>query len=666
MKLIIAEKSSLARNIAGAIGIKNKQNGFFECKDDYVVTNCIGHLLELKQPKEYKENIGKKWKEYVLPFIPDEFIYNVKDDVGIKKQFKIIQELMKKASEIINCGDSDREGQIIVDSLLKYNINKVPVKRLWLPEQTEETIRKELKNLKDNKDFYNLQQEGYARAYMDYLLGHNLTIILTNISGKMLNTGRVLVPIVKYIYDRDKEIKNFKVEKYFNLENEKTVKLISKNKYKSEEEAKAYLEQINKLKAKVVNIGSKDVIKSPKKLFSLSDLQSEVSKKFKINFANSLKIIQELYEKGYLTYPRTNTEYLSENEKGKVKEILNILNNPELEFKDSKKIFDDAKIESHSAIIITTKIPKDLTGDNEKIYKTVYNRFLSNFTKEQCIISETTMIIKVGNEEFKLKGSVFKQLGYMKYEPKEFKDNLPKLNIDDEFNVEFKIIGKETTPPSKVNESELSKFLKNPFLKNDEELTEDEKYKDILEGVEIGTEATRTGIIDKCIKIGYLTLNKGNFDITELGIFFIDKLLEHNINLFKEKSVEFSKLQKKIYKNEINLNQLLEQVKIELIEVVNRTKNTEIKNFKNIEKGEVIEIKSKNGIFYKGIFEGEERILLQNLKYFDNKIKITKSIAEKLFKGESIEFSINGKFGEYKQKFKIGLNDKFLNLIKSE
>ncbi|WP_064615219.1 type IA DNA topoisomerase [Streptobacillus moniliformis] len=663
MKLIIAEKASLARNIANAIGIINKKDGYIECKNDFVVTNCIGHLLELKQPKNYEENITKKWNEYKLPFIPRKFIYEVKDDPGVKKQFRIIKELMKNADLIINSGDADREGQIIVDSLLQFNINKVPIKRLWLPEQTEETIRKELQNLKDNSNYYNLQQEGYARAYMDYLLGHNLTILLTNLSGKLMNTGRVLVPIVKYIYDRNKEIENFVVEKYYSVENDNTVKLISKNKYKNIDEAINYSKELNKYKAKVISIENKDVKIQPKKLFSLSELQSELSKKYKISFPESLKIIQELYEKGYLTYPRTNTEYLSENEKNKVKEILNVLNNENLEFKDSKKIFDDSKIESHSAITITTKIPGELSEGQNKVYNTVYNRFLSNFTKEDCIISETIMIIKVNDEEFKLKGSVIKQLGFMKYEPKEFKDKLPNLNLNDEFNIDFKDVEKETKPPTKVNEGELSKFLKNPFKKEKYE-SEEEKYQDIFDGIEIGTEATRTSIIDKCVKIGYLTLDKGIFNITELGIFLIDKLIEYDINVFKEKSVEFSKLQKKIYKNEITMSELLNQVENELKEIVERTKHIERSRFEKIKPGEVIEIKSKNGMMYKGIFEGEERFLFEKMKYFDNEVKVTKSIAEKLFLGRAVKFKLKYKGKEYDQELKLKLNGKYLNLVK--
>lgn len=667
MKLIIAEKPSLGRNIANVIGIVKKEKEYIECKNDYVVTHCLGHLMEIRQPKNYEENQYKKWSEYSLPFIPNKFIYEVKDDIGVKHQLKAVKELMKKADLIINCGDADREGQIIVDNLLQFNNKNVPVKRLWLPEQTDDTIRKELNNMKDNSYYKNLQQEGYARAYMDYLLGHNLTIILTNLSGQLLHAGRVLVPIVKFIYDRNNEIKNFVVEKYYSVENEKDIKLTCSKKFKTEKEAKEHASKLNLEKAIVKQIETKALKKQSKKLFSLSDLQSQISKSLKISFADSLKIIQDLYEQGYLTYPRTNTEYLAENEKDKVKDILKVLNNEDLEFKDSKKIFDDSKIESHSAITITTKIPDKFYNDNYKnVYDIVKTRFISNFVKEDCVVDETTMTIHIGDESFKIKGSIIKQKGFLKYdeeEAKKIKSTLPNLSENDSFGVDFKVFEKETTPPSKVNEAELSKFLKNPF-KKDEEVSEEEMYKDILQGVEIGTEATRTGIIDKCVKAGYLTLNKGVFDITNNGIYLIDQLIKFKINLFKEKSVEFSKLQKKIYKNELKIEDLIFKIKTELNEIVINTKD--IKPPQNeMQNDEVIEIKSPKGTFYKGKFLNEERIIAANSKYFDNELKITKNIAIELFEGKAVEFSIKDKFGKgYKQKLKLILNGKYINFIK--
>lgn len=296
----------------------------------------------------------------------------------------------------------------------------------------------------------------------------------------------------------------------------------------------------------------------------------------------------------------------------------------------------------------------------------VKTRFISNFVKEDCVVDETTMTIHIGDESFKIKGSIIKQKGFLKYdeeEAKKIKSTLPNLSENDSFGVDFKVFEKETTPPSKVNEAELSKFLKNPF-KKDEEVSEEEMYKDILQGVEIGTEATRTGIIDKCVKAGYLTLNKGVFDITNNGIYLIDQLIKFKINLFKEKSVEFSKLQKKIYKNELKIEDLIFKIKTELNEIVINTKD--IKPPQNeIEDDEVIEIKSLKGTFYKGKYLNEERIIAANSKYFNNELKITKNIAIELFEGKAVEFSIKDKFGKgYKQKLKLILNGKYINFIK--
>lgn len=665
MKLIIAEKPSLGRNIANAIGIIKKNEGYIECKNDYIVTYAFGHILTLEDVSNMFEYKGQKWYEYDLPIIPKEFKYVLKKDKGVSTQIKIIKTLLSKAECIINCGDADREGQIIIDNILKYLNNTKKTYRLWLPEQTEQTIRKALNNLEDNSKYYNLNQEGLARTYMDWLLGINSTIILTNKSHKLLKSGRVIVPIVKYIYDRDMEIQNFKPVPYFSVENDNPIKLILNTKFDTKQEAITKCNELNKCNAIIENIESKNITKQPKKLFSLSTLQSELSKKFKISFTKSLDTIQGLYEKGLLTYPRTNTEYLATNEKDKVKDILKSLNDNMLVFKDSKKIFDDSKIESHSAITITTKKPSSLTEMEDKVYSTVKNRFLSNFCKEDCIIKESAMIIKVGDEEFKIKGQSVIQQGWLKYETNVFENELPNLKIGDKFNVDFKPIEKQTTPPPKINESSLSQYLKNPFKKESD--TEDDEYKAMLEGVEIGTEATRTPTIQKCIDIGYIESKKNVFSITDLGKFFIEQLDANKIDLYKTKTVEFSKLQKEIYKGHKKISDILELVKKELnsmIENSNKTENTKYVN--NLNPGDVLEIKSAKGTFYKGIFKGDDKegILPEEMRYFDNRPKINKSIAKKLFEGKDVEFELDYKGKSYKAKLHLTRNGQFLNLEK--
>ena len=363
-KLIIAEKPSLGRAIATALNVKKftgeKSNGYYE-NDKYYITWCFGHLFKLKDIVDYEGLANITWENIELPFLPNPFElkYNSgrteEEGEGIKKQVEIIKELVFKEDieEVVHCGDAGREGQVIVDEVLEYIGNKKKVTRLWLPEQTEDTIQKQIMNCKENDTYNNLSNEGLTRIYMDWFLGINLSVFLSVKAKTKLNVGRVVIPIVKYIYDREQAIKNFKVEKYFQLEsktekeNIKIPLILRKEKFLNKEEAEKVAQELNNNKGKVISIEKKEVKKYPKKLFSLGKLQSELSKNHKINFERSLKIIQKLYEEGYVTYPRTNTEYLAEEEKEKIKSLINLINQKGycLEFKDSKNIFDTSKIE---------------------------------------------------------------------------------------------------------------------------------------------------------------------------------------------------------------------------------------------------------------------------------------------------------------------------------
>ena len=677
-KLIIAEKPSLAMNVVKALGKFEKNEGYFE-NDRYIISFAYGHLFKLKDINDY---IGQKtlWSDIELPFIP-EFEFRLKKDKGIKEQFSILKKLIqrKDVDEIINCGDADREGQLIVDLIIKNSQVDKPVKRLWLPEQTEETIRKSINNLEDNFKYRNLHNEGLARTYIDWLLGINLTVLLTVKGSSLFKAGRVLIPIVKYIYDRDMKIKNFVPEKYYILESETNgIKLAIQNlKYRQDEilKAKEKSEELNQLKAKVKEIENKKIKKAPPKLFSLSKLQSKLSKEFKMNFDKSLKIIQELYEKGYLTYPRTNTEYLSTNEKDRVKSIINSLNEEALEFKDSK-IFNDDKIESHSAITITAKIPDNLSEDEEIIYKTVKNRFMANFTKEDTIINQTVIKINVGDEEFQLRGESVEKSGFLKFENIEFKNKLPNLKQGAEFNVDFKPIEKVTTPPVKVTEEALSNYLKSPFSKDEKQEYEndEEAYKLMMEGVEIGTEATRTGIIQNAIKVGYLSLKKQSFSIEEKGIKLIELLDKLNIDLYKEKNIEFSKSLKKIYNGHQTIDELLKDTEEKLRKIVKISNNIEIEAFKSQKeiigkcpkcRGDILE-NSKS--YYCGNYKsGCNFNLWKETNYFGQKLKISKASAKKLIKGDKVPLKLKSKEGkEYEAYFTMKINGDYVNLEKGD
>lgn len=578
--LIICEKPDLGRKVAQAIGANKRADGYLY-NDEYVVSWLWGHFFELNDISDY-EGRDVKWAEISLPFFPKEYQFKLKSDDGTKKQFKILKGLIgsKEIDTIINCGDADREGQIIVDIPLKICGNKKPVKRLWLPDQTPDTIRHAMKNLKNNSEYKNLYDEGMCRTYMDWALGINLTIHLSVKSGVKLNTGRVIVPMVKLIYDREMEIRNFVPEKYYLLESEANgVKLsLKKPKFKADEKDKAlaYAAELNKNKAVVIDVQREAKERKPSKLFSLSSLQAELSKKHNISFDDSLKIIQNLYEKGYLTYPRTNTEYMSEDEKDRVKEIIRAHNIEGVAFKDGKHIFDSSKVESHSAITVTTSIPSNLTDIEDKVYSTVYNRFMANFTSEKCIVDQTKMTIAVGNEKFVLKGEIISQEGFTRFEPLKLSNNLPNLKKGDEFDVDFKPIEKTTTPPPRITEASLGAFCENPFggrkkkKESDETLSDEvedededahvddsEEYKAILAGVEIGTPATRTPTIKKIIDTGYVTLKKKQFYLEDLGEKFIKILDKLGVNLYKEKTVELSILLKNVFKGEKSIGEVV-------------------------------------------------------------------------------------------------------------
>ena len=665
MKLILAEKPSLGKNIAEALNVREKKDGYLK-NNQYYISWAFGHLLRLKNVDEY---LGEKtsWKDVKLPFFPD-FEFVVKEDRGIKKQIKIIETLLNReeVNEIILAGDADREGQLIIDLILAELKNKKKEKRLWLPEQTEETIKKQIQICKDNSEYKNLHNEGKARTYMDWLYGINLTRFITLKAGQLLPCGRVLIPIVKFIYDREMEIRNFSPENYYILEsktefNGETIILSLRNeKFKEEEKAKEEAERINAYRAIVQETEEKEVEKMPKRLFSLSKLQAELSKTEKISFAESLPIIQTLYEKKLITYPRTNTEYLAEEEKERVQKIIDKINREQgkenLEIKNTKRIFDSSKIESHSAIIPTTKSPGERLEEKEQIvYQKVLNRFISNFLTEKCIIRQKNLKIAVGDKIFNLTGESVHQKGFLAIEPVNIENKLPDLKKGDEFPIYFKPTLKTTVAPKKVSEEELANYLKNPFRKEISETEDEEEYKNILKGIEIGTEATRTAIVENAKKYGYIEQKKQSFGLLPKGEYFIETLKKLKINLFKEKSVATSKLQKDVLHGKKTIKEAIEETKKEIQEILNY--QIEIEKKKNFER-EVIGVCPRCG---NEIFEGEKAFfcsgwkdgckfaLWKEDKFFTTKgKKITKSMAKQLLKTKKI--SVKGLKSEKKNK----------------
>lgn len=696
-RLIIAEKPSLGRAIANALNVKKftgeKSNGYYE-NENYIITWCFGHLFKLKDIGDYDGLDNISWEDIYLPFLPNPFElkYNSgrteEEGQGVIKQVEIIKELVSRedVEEIVHCGDAGREGQIIVDEVLEYIGNKKKVTRLWLPEQTEDTIQKQIMNCKENSIYENLANEGLTRLYMDWFLGINLTIFLSVKAKTKLSVGRVIIPIVKYIYDREQAIKNFKVEKYFQLEsktekeNVKIPLILRKERFSNKEEAEKLAQDLNKNKGKVISIEKKEIKKYPGKLFSLGKLQSELSKNHKMDFERSLKIIQKLYEEGYVTYPRTNTEYLAEEEKEKIKSLINLINQKgyNLNFKDSKNIFNTSKIEDHSALTPTLKLPEKLSKEEEIVYQVIFNRFVANFLAEETIISETILTIQVADKEFKLKGTEIIKQGFYEYEPKKFDNQLPNLVENEEFEIKFLAIEKETEPQKKVTESELESYLEHPFKKEikeknieneeiEEEIVENvedvEDYKNILEGVEIGTVATRTGIISNAKSYGYITQENSNYSITSKGEKLIQLLDELKINLYKERTIEFSKDLKKVFHNMKTIDDVLGNTWNVLNEIIENGKDIKpsVEFIESLGKcpkcgGKVFERAKTYSC------ENEDFILWKESKHYKEKFSINQEEAKKFLANETVQCMLTSEDKKSRKvNLKMKLNGEYVN-----
>ena len=598
MIVVIAEKPSLARNIVAGIGNLTKKNGYYEGLG-YIVTWAFGHLFSLCDIEEYTHTNNTKWTMDNLPCFPEKFKFRLKYDEnkqvdkGVQKQSDLIKTLVNRedVDTIVNAGDADREGEIIVRLCVMNSLSKEKkFVRLWLPDQTPETVKEALNNMKEESEYDNLANEGFARTYIDWLYGVNLTRFATLKTGVLLRVGRVIIPIVKAIYDRDLQIRNFVPDIYYGLTSkEKTngeeVELNSKEKFDKNDlnKAKELASKYNGLDAIVTYKKVKKDKIEPGKLYSLSKLQNYLGKKYKMPMDKSLAIVQKLYEMGYLTYPRTNSEYLATAEKDKVKKIINILSdmNYPIEFKDKKTIFDDSKIESHSALTPTYKIPKSSALSEEEliVYKAVFKRFVAVFCSEECLAEKTEIKIKVGDlEEFTLKGTVILEKGWTKYDDYNSKDKiLPNLNKGDKVNINFVPVEKKTTPPKHYTIETLNNYLKNPFKEDKAKLNEDDNddtddYKAIFEGLELGTEATRTGIIDNARKSKYIDLKKDVYTILPTGEYLIESLTQMQINMDKYKTSEMGKALKQVYRNEITIDNSVDLAKKEIDSIFNQKK----------------------------------------------------------------------------------------------
>ena len=538
MKVILAEKPSVAKTIASFLKANTRRDGYFE-GNGYIVTYAFGHLVSLYDMKDYdKEKYSGSWKMANFPFIPaDKFKFKVDDSK--QKQFNIIKELLNRddVEYVINATDNDREGELIAFLIFLLAKNKKPVKRILVNEWTPQDITRGLENLKDEEDMRNLQAAGYTRLITDWLIGINFTSVATLKygNGKLLNIGRVILPTVKLVYDRDMEIKNFVPKTYFEIEgNFKCAngtykgKLIKgkETKFDTEEEAMAVIDSIT---SKNGVISSKKVTKSKEyapKLFSLTSLQGYITSKYS-HFTSDkvLNVCQSLYEGkgkgGYITYPRTDSVYLEESLTDKASQTLNRLKHglpyeDKIKFAKTKRVFDSSKVDSHSAIIPTYIVPNSLTPDEQIVYQAIKDRFIANFMPP-AEYENTEIKTDVDDSVFLTKGKVLKIKGYLEVYNKEQKnDLLPSMEKGENVEVlEILPLKKQTTPPKSYTEDTLLKAMKNCGKNVDDEDL-------VLAGYSIGTSATRGDVLKKIAQVGYVNKKGKSYYITDLGINLVE------------------------------------------------------------------------------------------------------------------------------------------------
>lgn len=577
MKLVLAEKPSVAKTIASFLGAKTRHDGYFE-GNGYIVTYAVGHLVGLYDMKDYdKDRYSGSWKLSNFPFIPqDKFKFKV--DSSKKKQFDIVKNLLHRddIEYVINATDNDREGELISFLIFLLAKNKKPVKRILVNEWTPEDITRGINNLKDDVDMRNLQAAGYTRLITDWLIGINFTSVATLKygNGKLLNIGRVILPTVKLIYDRDMEISNFIPKTYYEIEgNFKSKNGNYKGKYIKGKESKFDdIEEVNKvintINSNEGKIIDKKVTTSKEyapKLFSLTSLQGYITSKYS-NFTSDkvLSVCQSLYEGngkgGYITYPRTDSIYLEESLASKVSQTLDKLKvgleyENKIKFTKTKRVFDSSKVDSHSAIIPTYIIPTKLNSDEQIVYNAIKDRFIANFMPP-AEYENTEIKTDVDSHIFLTKGKVLKSKGYLEVYNKEEKDDLlPSVDTNDIVAVlDIKPLTKQTTPPKPYTEDTLLKAMKN-CGKNvpDDDTT-------VLSGYSIGTSATRADVLKKISQVGYVGKKGKSYFITDLGknlveIFPVKELFDVDYTGKLEKSL--SDIQKGQFTRKEYLNNIM-------------------------------------------------------------------------------------------------------------
>jgi len=533
MKVCIAEKPSVAREIAEVLGATHKMNGYIE-GNGYQVTWTFGHLCTLKEPHDYAPE-WKRWALSSLPMIPPRFGIKLISNPTYEQQFKVIEELMQHAEAIINCGDAGQEGELIQRWVMQKAGAKCPVYRLWISSLTEEAIREGFNQLKEQSEFNRLYEAGLSRAIGDWLLGMNATRLYTLRYGQnrqVLSIGRVQTPTLALIVNRQAEIDNFKPEPYWELKTiyRNVTFSATKGKFTKKEEGEAFLDTVRHADFVVTDVSEKKGKEYAPRLFDLTSLQVECNKKFAFTADETLKLIQSLYEKKVTTYPRVDTTFLSDDIYPKVPATLNGLVDytdltaplKGIKLPKTKRVFDNSKVTDHHAIIPTGVVARNLTENERKVYDLVVRRFIAAFYPD-CEISTTTVLGKVDKVEFKVTGKQILKPGWRVVfgaEPKDTDDSQPEEEggVLPEFikgeNGPHQPILKEswTNPPKPYTEATLLRAMETAG-----KLVDNDELRDALKENGIGRPSTRAAIIETLFKRNYIRKERKNLYPTATG-----------------------------------------------------------------------------------------------------------------------------------------------------
>ena len=589
MKLCIAEKPSVAKEIARILGANKRKNGYFE-GNGYCISWTFGHLCTLKAPDDYTRD-WKQWRPETLPMIPARFGIKVMDNPGVIKQFETIKKLSEECEEVINCGDAGIEGELIQRWVLtKANFHK-PMKRLWISSLTDESIKEGFKNLREGSEFDLLYAAGNARAIGDWLLGMNATRLFTLKYAKnrgVLSVGRVQTPTLALIVARHHEIANFKPQTYWEIKTEykKVIFNSTHGRYSSVEEAKEKLDSISEHEFEIVSFSKKKGKESPPKLFDLTYLQVECNKKFNFTADETLKYIQKLYEQKYVTYPRVDTTFLPNDVYPKIAGILQKLTPYEKftaplmqdKIRKSKKVFDDKKVTDHHAIIPTGIIPHSgIPREQKLIYDLIARHFIAAFSPD-CIVSNTTVLGDVNTVEFKANGKMILEPGWRVLFPKKETDSksnsqtMPVFVKGERGPHKPDLQEKQTQAPKNYTEASLLRAMESAGKQVD-----DEELRDIMKENGIGRPSTRANIIETLFKRKYIVRVKKNLIPTQTGIQLI-ATIQNELLKSVELTGQWERKLRLIENGEYEAGKFLDEMKEMVTTLVQEVKNERYKS----------------------------------------------------------------------------------------